>query len=213
MSDTTALLTTLHAAKGAAATLTTAERDMRRRHEELTRERDRTEGLLQPMDEVIANMQQAVEAHRRRFDERRQSVVAAFSSRMELSRQDNEFHRKRPTGRFLEGPLDFDVLCGLVPDLVKVRLEEMIRATPVNVFGLSSGERKERIAALDAEVADVEKQHTELVDAAAEVGIALPLLEAVQQRRDEEKRQRQRENELQRQRAALGVSNALTQPR
>lgn len=198
----------LRAAKDAAQHLTGAAGALNERHGELTRERDRTDSQLQPVDEVVANMRRTVNVHRQRFDELQPSIVSAFSAQVVLSRQTNDFRRHPPTGHFLDGPLEFSTICGLVPSLVTARLEEIIRAAPSHVFGLPLPQRKQRIAELDAEIADVERQHTELVESAAEFGIELALLPAVRERRQDEERERRRQEELARQRKLAADANA-----
>ena len=72
-----------------------------------------------------------------------------------------------------------------------------IRAHPLAPHLL---ERPAILAKLDEEIADLERRHTELVDAAAEVGIAIELLPTVKARREAEAKQRARDEGLARQR-------------
>jgi hypothetical protein len=99
--------------------------------------------------------------------------------------------------------LTFEDMCGLLPDAMIQRFQEIVR-TSGETFGPPSAERPAVVATLDKEIADLEGRHSELVDAAAEVGIAIDLLPTVKARRDEDAKQRAREEELARQRVAAG---------
>jgi len=102
---------------------------------------------------------------------------------------------------FGDGNIKFHELCGLVPGLMKARLKEVIRGTNVK-FGLPAEARARRLAEVDVAIAEVEAQHTALVEAAAEVGITLPLIESVRARREAEALKAERERVLEQERAA-----------
>lgn len=85
-------------------------------------------------------------------------------------------------------PLSYDDLCGLAPDLVKAQLANIIRSLTI-APGLPAPDRVRELLAADGRKRQIEDQHTEVVEAARSVGITLPLLPAVQARRDAEARQ------------------------
>lgn len=93
--------------------------------------------------------------------------------------------------------VDFRFLCGAMPELMKSRLEVVIRTSGAE-FGLPAASRAEKVAEIDRQIASIETMHTQLVDAAAAVQIVLSCLPTVQARRDAEGRQQ----EIERERAA-----------
>ncbi len=200
----------LRAAKEAAVKLTTLEQTLRERHATLQQQRHHLFNGLRSRAEIVVNATRIIdEAQARWWRDRGAACLAALSGRDELrvSGIGTELERERvrhvapqlPTIESLvaaPGALTLTDLCGLLPDVVKGNLRAAIEAIPDERFGLSGEARTAKLAELDAEIADVERRHAELCDAAAEVGIALPLLPTVQERRTEQARRQEREREL-----------------
>jgi len=203
----------LQQAKLAAGKLTGAVNQLAERHATLVSERSRIDFEPRALDEVIASANELVDKQRAGGDREHSRRLATFlSGRLDQSAADQtKTVRRRPAfpdffineGTGQQG-LSFEHLCWLAPDLVKARVSEILRSSGIT-FGLPKVERERRLAAIDLEIAEVERQHTELVDAAADVGIALPLLRTVQDRREADALAREREAELARQRAAVAA--------
>ena len=206
----------LRAAQDAAVKLTTIEQTLRDRHATLQTHRRHVFHALRSRAEILANEERLVdEAHARWWSDRGAACLAALSGRDELRVDGLGTERERERVRHVApqlptieslvaapGALTLTDLCGLLPDVVKGHLRAAIEAMPDERFGLSGQARTAKLAELDAEIADVERRHAELVDSAAEVGIALALLPAVQERRTEQARRTERERELATARAA-----------
>lgn len=191
-------LKTLREAKAAAEKLSERERELREQHAALGKERRSVVAAYLPIEEVIANagslVDQAATSWMSKFGG---SVVRALSGYRELRAPGDTSERevKPHLPRIGDGNLTIVDLAGIAPALVKERLAEIIRATP-SKFGLSADARAARLAEIDARIADLEAAHSELVDAAAEFGISLPLLDAVRERREADARRAAREQEL-----------------
>ena len=107
------------------------------------------------------------------------------------------YHAPPQLPRFGDGRIGLTIedLCGLDPQRVKDRLAGLIRQSGAR-FGLPAKDRAAKVAALDKEIGETEVAHTELVDASAEVGITLPLLEPVATKREREQELQARAAEL-----------------
>lgn len=199
----------IRAAKEAAVKLTETEQTLRQRHEERVQVRYRTWSALSSRDQVIADASGLVdrtssdwrELHGsgwvRRLAGYREIKVDAVGTWREREHEVAVRPQLPELHSVLQAPgaLTLQDLCGLAPALVKESFTAMIHAVPDDRFGLAEPERAMKLAELDAEIAEIERQHTEIHDAAAEVGINLPLLKAVQDRRAEEQRKAERERE------------------
>ena len=194
----------IRAAKDATHQLTETERTLRATHAQLVAERNAIDRAPKAAAECLANLTTLVDADAERFAGRiAWSLVEATGGYTELrpaTGRQHEVAPRLPTIGDDQGRLTFQDLCGLVPTLVKSRLAEIIRGSGME-FGLPASTRAARLADLDSQITGLEAQHTGLVDAAAEVGISLPLLPTVQERRDEEARSAERERALAAERA------------
>jgi hypothetical protein len=183
-------LQTLAAAKRAAVALTEHEQDIAARHAERTRERERVHAALRPKAEVHANTDRIVDQRAAKWLEDHGVMVTRELSGYDefaLDGYGNMRARRRAPRlpHIAADRLDFATLVALAPDVVKRRLHAVIDAQPPTSFGLGDADRAARLAELDAEIAELERLHCELVHAAAEVGITLPLLPTVAQRQAE----------------------------
>lgn len=200
-------LKALAAAKKAAAALTEHEQELRKRHAERASERQNVQLALRPRDEVLANASRLVdEAAAQWAKDFGHTVTQELSGYIEVDtdRRGNIVERvRRPRLLYMPADrIDFAMLCALAPDALKGTLRSIVQAQSPATFGLSDTARAERLAVLDAEIAEIERLHSELVDGAAEVGIALSLLPAVAERRHEAAQRAAREAELAAERAA-----------
>lgn len=100
-----------------------------------------------------------------------------------------------------DGRVSNGLLFGLLTDQMIDSLERALRDSGLK-FGPPAAEKAAKLAEVAAQRAEVQRQHTALVDQAAEVGIVLEPLPAVKERRDAEARKRERQLELERARAA-----------
>lgn len=208
-------LNALRAAKQAAATLVETEHSLRAQHTALQQERDAIDSAPRALEELLAEKDRLIDEATARWDDahQRTTVSAINGSREYSGRVDGEERWRTtapelPRNRYESVPdtLSLADLCGLVPDLLKRRLEQVIRGSGV-AFGLPAAARHAKLAELDVAIAEIETQHTELVDSAAEVGIPLPLLDTVKARREQEARKARRDEALAAERAA-GISRA-----
>ena len=111
----------------------------------------------------------------------------------------------------LAWPLDFVALCGLVPDAVKAGLRAILEGAAYEP-GATLADRVALVAAVDAKVAELERQHTTLVDEAAALGIPLTLLPEEHGRRVRAERHREyvdQHNALNRAAIARGAVKAM----
>jgi hypothetical protein len=214
MSTTTSdSIAAIRQATAAARKLTDTEVSLRTRHTDLTAERHHVYSANASLEEVLANKDRLIDAHTVRWSADHANSVARSLSGYHEERgveKVRDFHVKPalPTLRgFASEALDFETLCGLAPDLMKKSLGDLVRGAGIT-FGLPAAARLAKLAELDTQIAEVEQQHSQLVDAAGEVGIVLPLLPTVAERRREEASQLAREHELaaERARGVLSVS-------
>ncbi|MGE3845195.1 MAG: hypothetical protein AB7I50_26850 [Vicinamibacterales bacterium] len=197
-------LKALRAAKQAAATLVETERTLRAQHTALLAEHRAIEAAPRALEELLADKDRLIDEATAKWDETHaRMTVQAINGSREYQGADRwrDEPPALPANRYGHpDTLGFVDLCGLVPDLLKRRLEQVIRTSGV-AFGLPAAARQAKLAELDLGIAELEAQHTDLVDSAAEVGVVLPLLEVVQARRESDARQRRREEELAAERA------------
>jgi hypothetical protein len=195
---------TIRAAKAAAKTLTDTAAAISAQHSELLAERKRVISAHASLDEVVANIHRLV--NDKKVEWARSHGVAFVRDlgghkRMpEGSRTERYVPPKLPHWGDLSGTLKFEDICGFFPELVKTRLVEVVTASGAR-FGLPKEDRAAKLAELERSIADLEDQHEQIVKGAAEVGIILQHLEAVQQRIEAAERVAARDAELAAQRA------------
>jgi hypothetical protein len=198
-------ITAVRAAKDAAGRVHAGEQSLRVKHKALVTERRKIIQAARCLEEVLVNAARLVDEAGAKFIDRfAQRMVRELSGYTEQRGSGDE--RREVAARahlpiLPDGFFDFGGLCGMVPALMKERLADVIRRSGAN-FGLPTEARAAKVAELDAGIAALEALHTELVDGAGEVGIALPLLDTVAKRREDEARTLAREQELAAQRAA-----------
>ena len=192
---TTDSISTIRAAQDAARQLTDTERQLRERHAALVRERGQVRYGNASEAECLANVDRLVDDRRAAIDDMRGELVRRALSgylqpRTSLggTARDQRIPPHLPTigDAMNANALTFDDLCWLAADVVKDALKRVVRAG--TRFGLPPKERADRLATLEREIADVERQHTELVSAAGDVGITLQLLDTVRKQREEQQR-------------------------
>lgn len=194
----------LQAAREAAETLTNAERELRQRHKELTKERRKTEHAPPSEAEVLASMEAVVDRAAAAWRERVAGAVVRQTGGHWTSRGEGDTRERwLPPSLPVFGAgreLSLEDLAGLTPNAVKASLAATIRGYGAERFGLPADQRRERIEELDREIGETEEQHTTLVDGAAEVGIELALLDDVARRREQKREAEDRAGVLERQR-------------
>lgn len=183
----------IRAAQAASADLHKRSNLYRDEHARLISHRRHVADAPPPPDEVVANMRRLVDeqAATRQRDIARQAVYSMGGSlRVTPSRTEKVVKPALLRLHDLD-VMHFDDLCGLVPELVKAGLEAIIRAHEY-VSGGPLADRQAELAVIDADIAEIERSHTALVEAAAslEPAIIIPLLATVRQRREHEQSQR-----------------------
>jgi len=207
MTTTNDSIKTLKAATTAAKTLTDTERTLREQHALLVKERSSTASAHRSADECVQSMEGLVDEAGAAFvKDWGSSIATAFSGDSELSVTGTKLLPRKPKiaavgSEGMGRTLTLSDLCALAPSVMKPRLAQIIRSSGSR-FGLPAAERASKLAELDQAITDLETQHTELVDAAAEVGISLQYLPSVRERRETEARKLAREVELAAQREA-----------
>lgn len=195
----------LREAKDAATKLVTYAQALRQQHAALVTERDAHVSAHGSQDEVVANMTRLVDAAAAQWaTDYTPTLVRELSGFVEQAGINPVRERHAPP-RLPAFPwrwLDLPALCALAPSVVKAQLTLILQAAPAASYGLPAEARASRLADLAEQIAALESQHMELVDGAAEVGIVLPLLDAVRERREQEARRLEREQELAAERAA-----------
>lgn len=197
-------LRAVQAAKAAAANIKATAKALEDRHRTLSKDLERIIHADRAQAEVVGEMERLVDQAGAAFPaDFGRTFVRQLSGHTEL-RGPGDARERVVRPRLPELPNGylghFNSLCALFPDLVKVRLREVIAQSGAN-FGLPAAARAAKVGELEAQIAEVERLHSELVDGAAEVGITLALLPAVKQRREAEARQQAREAELAAERA------------
>ncbi len=186
-------------AKAAIGELATTEASLREQHKNLLRARQRTQSQIRSVDEVVASMEQLVDEVAQRWGQRNGKTLAKeCSGYMAPGVASGRMRPVKPNLPRLSlsdsGALRLDDLCAFVPDLLKERLAAMIRASDAP-FGLAAEAQAAKLAELEQEIVEIETEHTATVDAAAQVDISLPLLDAVRVRRQAEQAKADRERE------------------
>lgn len=187
----------LAGARSAMEELRGADAELRREHAAALAERTRVIGLSPPLADIIGAMRRLVDEHAQQWAERNgPGLVRAFGPGLKESGEDGSVSEQKPSmpdmfwtayGNLPVRDMNPSALAGLAPDLMKTRLEAVIRATPYDA-GPPIADRPALLAELDAKIRDIEQRHTELVDGAAafDPPITLALLPAVAARRQEE---------------------------
>jgi hypothetical protein len=191
----------LKAAKAAAQTLMETERSLRAQHAALLAERKDVTAAHAAESECVANLGHLVDGRAARWAQQHGvSMVRQLGGHRELSGSpgstvERDVPPQLPSWGQLGTPLAFEDLCGLAPALVKARLTDVVHASGAR-FGLPAAERTAKLEELDRQIAEVETTHSHLVADAGGVGITLPLLDAVQARREAEAREQGRARDL-----------------
>lgn len=141
----------------------------------------------EPIDVVVDNMRVQVDEYAEAWvDKSRAGILEAFSGALE-STPDGTMRVNRPRMFRLPdfGRLTFNDLVGLAPEVIKMRLEEILRAVHYEA-GPPLAERPPLIAEIDARLVALESEHEALVDDAGALDppIALDHLPTVRQRRE-----------------------------
>jgi hypothetical protein len=177
----------LKQASGAVARLAEHDRDLRAQHAAALKARRAIDAALEPVGDIIANMNALVDAAAARWVETHAYGVTRAFSRGLTARADGTV-REKPAQLYDPGRVfGFDDLCGLAPEVVKARCAEILRAhAPAN--GIPMGAREAALTDADRAIERLETLHTTLVDEAASLTppIVLELLPAVKARRDAE---------------------------
>jgi hypothetical protein len=192
----------------AAKRLTATHERLTRQHEKLTVEHQQLTYAIQSRPEIVANMERLVDERAAQWaSDHGRSIAQACSSYLEergtapTDRRTERVQPRLPDFPTRSGAVDFHTLCGLVPELMKARLRIVLDGVGDEFFGLAPADRAARLTELEAQIASLEARHTELVDAAAGVGITLALLPPIQEQRDEQARAEARELARERARA------------
>ena len=181
----------LAGARSALDDLHATDKALRQMHEELQAERGRLCTARPPRAELIAAVERQVDDAAAAWAAAcGPQVIAAVSGTVDVL-PGGEVRGIRAGNLFevpaLAGLLDVPTLMALVPDQVKAGLRQLIEATEY-AEGPPMSERPTLIAAVAAKIADVEEQHSGLVDQARALGITLGLLDDVRSRRAVEAR-------------------------
>jgi len=219
MTTTDATLKKLKDAVAAATDkLRETEADLRTRYTRATRERSRVRGAYASREELQANARRLVERRGEQWRQTHREVwLRKLSGHIEWrigeTEADDTERTIPPALPALDAAgLDLSALCGLVPDALTAGLTALIAAQPDAAFGLPADARARRVADLDAEIADLARQHTELVDAAAAAGLTFPLLTPVREQREADALEQARAQALTEARAAHGYTAPAPPP-
>jgi len=180
---------TLKAAKEATQKLSESEAALRAQHSALLQEKRDITNSLASEAETIGNLGRLVsEAAAEWTRVHGRGIARDLSGHRDVhpgSTRERFVAPRLPSWGDLQGALRFGDLVGLVPDLVKSRLAEVVRGSGAK-FGLPAEARAERMREIETEITSIEGQHEALISGAAEVGIVYPLLDAVRERREAE---------------------------
>lgn len=207
---------TADAFRGAIGKLHEADADLRREHTEAVKQRQRIISLPGPIEEVRANLRTLIDALARKWaEDHGKSLIRHASPGFEL-RPDGRLVPQSPKlpDSFSGEPVNVRMLCALLPDVVLARLDAIATATEYEA-GPSVADRKTQLDAIDARIADLEAQHSELVDTAAAMDppVMLTLLPAVRERRTREAEAAKRDADaLARREEAERAANAKAAP-
>lgn len=158
------------------------ETELRGSHERLQAERSQLCSAHPPREDLVAEAERQIDAAGAAWLEvHGAAIVTALSGSIDFA----------PTGEIrgvVAGQLlpvlrlDGEALLALAPDQLKRGVRRIIEAAAY-VAGPAMRERPRLIAEVDAKITEVERQHSELVDRARELGVGLALLPEVQGRR------------------------------
>jgi hypothetical protein len=158
------------------------------------RERASILSACEPLADVVATMRRMIKS---KSDEWRSlngaGIATEYSAilRAHDLKEDRSTRVQSPNG-YDPRDLTFDVLCGLLPDLISEQLEAIIQASGVHT-GAGISDRETLLRAVDERIAAIESAHTELVNVAGacDPPIVIRLLPRVDQRLEIERRRRE----------------------
>lgn len=196
---TTADLAALDEALASAERMRSTLVRMEARHRELMKARRKLFGSPPSLEEVLKSMREVVDAmtskwrnvHRRRIV---RALGGHWTSGLSNSGRVRERFERPDLPQFApDRKLTIEDLAGLAPDLLKRSLEETI-CNNTHDFGPPAEERRAQLAAMDAELDQLERDHARLVDEAGKRGIGLEHM-------PEERARRERKREIEEARA------------
>lgn len=186
----------LQSAGAAFHKLAERERNLRQLHAEAVRLLAVALTAPPPADEVVANMRRIVDVIASDFAaEQGTSVLAAFGGELGELRADGSYRDGPPRlWQPPHGTLRITDLCGLFPELMKARFEQIIRGLNYEA-GSPASQRAALRKKCEAQIRAIEEQHTELVDAAGALRppVHFELLQSVKDQREAEASQRERD--------------------
>lgn len=187
---TEAALDAVQAAVAAAKTVRSAEAEIRTQHEALLKERKGIRSGYASEAEIVANLNRLVDQRAAEWARDAGARTArSLSGETEFRGHPLKEHPvppNLPRWGDLHGTLTFDDFIGLAPEVVKARLAAVVHNSGAR-FGLPAAERAARLAEVENAIGEAEAQHEALVSGAAAVGIDLPALPAVAERRERER--------------------------
>jgi hypothetical protein len=187
---------TIEAARQALTGLHDEDARLRAGHLELERERNRILQASPPVEDIVAAMRDVVDRDAAAWaNDKAASFRGAFGPGLEET--EGAFRARRPSWPQWFAPhINFHELVGLFPELVKARLEAIIRAD-VYEPGAALAERTLLLADVDRRIAELEHAHEQLVDVAGSLTppVKLHCFPAVAARREREAMQRQRDEQ------------------
>lgn len=164
-----------------------------------------------PKDEMIARAFAAVDTAGDRAKAYHLAAMLDGVAGKSTTQPDGSFVARPPQLFQLPGALGLTELCWLAPDAVKAAFEAAIQAAEY-AEGPRLADRPRLLAEINNRIAELEAEHEAIVDAAAGLGITIPLLPAVAQRREDarlrEEREAHRRAEQARRETALNAAAA-----
>lgn len=170
------------------------ERQLREQHAVAVKERDTIVNACAPREEVLAHMEHEIDLWAAKWaQDHGFGLVLNLGPGHQVTPDGTLAPRAPKLPDSFYGNVPMLQLLGIAPAVVKARLAQIIKATPYDE-GPPAADRARFYAAADARVAELERQHTDLVDAAAALDppIALTLLPVVAERRTAEAEKRKR---------------------
>ena len=185
-------IASIRAARDATQKLASAEQALREQHAALLKERRDTESAYPTQEEVISNASRLIDKASADWQGKQASnIVRSLSGFREVRGNGDTSERtippRLPNFMGLGGSIEVDDLVGLFPEIVKARFSAIIKSAPVK-FGLPLAARAKRLEELSRSIENIEREHSDLVDSAGQVGVALALLPSVKTRRENEAR-------------------------
>ena len=141
-------------------------------------------GALPPVEHLIDSATKEIDTIAATWRDAQAAPLArAIGGRIDLDAR-GQFRGVIPGGLLagMPGMIEFTTLCGLVPEVVKTNVAAILRAAQYEP-GPAMSDRPKLIEATDARIVAVREQHAELVDHAAEHGIAIEHLPEERARR------------------------------